>query len=152
MFVCTCSLPAQDSLLAKKAPSFTRASLEGQTVRLDDYRGRVVLLNFWATWCVPCQVELPRFAEWQRQYGAQGLQVLAVTMDDSPRAPRALARKLNLNFPVAIGDDALGTLYGGVLGLPVSFVIARDGTVMERVEGETDLAALEARIRKQLAQ
>lgn len=152
ILVCVAGAPAQQSLVSKPAPSFTRAAFDGRTIRLDDYRGRVVLLNFWATWCGPCQAELPRFALWQCKYGAQGLQVIAVSMDDGPDAPRALARKLDLSFPVVMGDDQLGTLYGGVLGLPVSFLIGRDGTVIERIEGETDLAALEAHITALLSQ
>jgi len=141
----------QGSLLNKPAPDFTRTTLDGKSLALSSLRGRVVLLNFWATWCAPCQAELPRFAAWQRQYAAQGFSVVAVSMDDGPEAPRALIRRLQPGFPVVMGDDDLATLYGGVLGLPVSFLIGRDGTVVERIEGETDLAALEARIAKLLA-
>lgn len=143
---------AQSPLLHKPAPAFTRTGFDGKPIALGDYRGKVVVLNFWATWCIPCRQELPRFAAWQRQYAAQGFQVIAVSMDDAPAAPRALARKLNLGFPALLGDEKLGTLYGGVLGLPVSFLIARDGTVVERIDGETDLSALEARIQALLAQ
>jgi thiol-disulfide isomerase/thioredoxin len=143
---------AQGSLLNKPAPDFARTALDGKPVALSSLRGRVVLLNFWATWCAPCQSELPRFAAWQRQYAAQGFSVVAVSMDDGPEAPCALMRRLRPGFPVVMGDDELATLYGGVLGLPVSFLIARDGTVVERIDGETDLPALEARIARLLAQ
>lgn len=148
---CTFGVRAQQGVTGKPAPNFSRVALDGKTVRLGDYRGRVVLLNFWATWCAPCQAELPHFAKWQRKYGAQGLQVIAVSMDDAPAAPYALVRKIRPGYPVVMGDDALGTLYGGILGLPVTFLIARDGSVVERVEGETDLITLEMRVAKLLA-
>lgn len=151
LLLSACTVLAQGSLLHKPAPDFTRTTLDGKPVVLSALRGRVVLLNFWATWCAPCQAELPRFAAWQRQYAAQGLSVVAVSMDDGPEAPRALVRRIKPDFPVVMGDDELAEHYGGVLGLPVSFLIARDGTVVERIEGETDLAALEARIAKLLA-
>lgn len=150
--VCTWAAVAQSPLERKPAPDFTRTDFDGRRVALSELRGKVVLLNFWATWCAPCQAELPRFALWQRSYAAQGLQVIAVSMDDSAAAPRALMRKLKPGFPVLLGDEKLGELYGGVLGLPVSFLIARDGTVVARIEGETDLHALEARIQELLTQ
>lgn len=150
--LCAWAVGAQSPPVRKPAPDFTRTDFDGRRVTLSSLRGKVVLLNFWATWCGPCQAELPRFAEWQRRYAAQGLQVIAVSMDDGPEAPRALARKLKPGFPVLLGDDKLGELYGGILGLPVSFLIARDGTVVARIEGEADLRALEVRIRELLAQ
>ncbi len=130
----------------KAAPAFVRVDLAGQKIRLKDYRGKVVLLNFWATWCVPCQVELPRFAEWQKAYRAQGLAVLAISMDDHAAPVRRAARKLHLDFPVVMGDAKLGEEYGGVLGLPITFLVDRDGMIVERINGETDPRALETKI------
>ena len=150
--LCGWASGAQSPLEHKPAPDFTRTDFDGRRMTLNSLRGKVVLLNFWATWCGPCQAELPRFAEWQRRYAAQGLEVVAVSMDDGPAAPRALVRKLKPGFAVLLGDDKLGELYGGILGLPVSFLIARDGTVVSRIEGEADLHALEVRIRELLVQ
>lgn len=149
-----CALNAatmKKSLLHKAAPRFTRKDLDGRAVRLHAYRGKVVLLNFWATWCGPCEVELPRFVVWQRQYGSQGLQVIAVSMDDRPEPVRGFVRKLNPDFPVVMGDEKIGTLYGGVLGLPVTFLISRDGKIAERIEGESDLGLMERHIQRLLA-
>jgi thiol-disulfide isomerase/thioredoxin len=145
-------ISAQNALVHKPAPPFVRKDLAGRTIDLRANRGKVVLLNFWATWCAPCQVELPRFSAWQKQYGASGLQVIAISMDDDAAPVRALTRKLRLGFPVVMGDDKLGTLYGGVLGLPVTFLISRDGTIVARIEGQTDLNALEQRIKGLLKQ
>lgn len=144
--------PAAKSLLHKPAPSFTRIDLNGDRVSLQSYRGKVILLSFWATWCIPCRLELPRFIEWQKQYGPVGLQVIAVSMDDNPSPVRAFVRKLKPDFPVVMGDAKLGTRYGGILGLPVTFLIARDGRVFTRLEGEANLPAMESRIKELLAQ
>lgn len=141
---------AESALLRKPAPQFVRQDLSGRAVNLRAYRGKVVLLSFWATWCAPCQQELPQFAAWQHEFG--GLQVIAVSMDDDAAPVRALVHKLGLQFPIAMGDAALGKRYGGVLGLPVTFLIARDGTVAERFEGEVPLAQMEKRIEELLAQ
>ena len=142
--------PAPD-LVHRQAPQFVRTDLTGRRIDLKSYRGKVVLLNFWATWCAPCQVELPRFEAWQRKYGANGLQVIAVSMDDGDAQVRRTARRLHLEFPVVMGDAKLGEAYGGVLGLPVTFLIGRDGVVAAKLKGETDLVALERHVKKLLA-
>ena len=139
------------SLVGKKAPKFTRRDFSGATVDLAGFRGKVVLLDFWATWCSPCQVEMPRFAQWQRQYGPQGFQVIGISMDDDPALARALYAKLKLNYPVAMGDEKLGHLYGGVLGLPLTYLIDRNGEVRARFQGEPDLKAIETRLKTLLS-
>jgi len=136
--------------LHKAAPQFKRTDLNGRSIDLRDYRGKVVLLNFWATWCASCQVELPRFDAWQKKYGADGLQVLTVSMDDGDAPVRKTVRRLHLALPVVMGDAKLGEAYGGVLGLPVTFLIRRDGVVEAKVKGETDLDALESQVRRML--
>lgn len=141
---------AESALLHKPAPQFVRHDLDGKTVSLRAYRGKVVLLSFWATWCAPCQQELPQFAAWQHEFG--DLQVIAVSMDDEPAPVRALVHKLGLPFPVVMADAALAKRYGGVLGLPVTFLIARDGTAAGRFEGEMPLVEMQKRIKDLLAQ
>ncbi len=130
---------------------FSRNDIDGHPVRLAALRGHVVLLNFWATWCAPCQMETPRLMGWQRQYGGAGLQVVGVSMDDDAAPVRAFARRFEVNYPLLMGDDKLGLLYGGVLGLPMTFLIDRDGVVRARFEGDTDLDELEHTLRKLLA-
>jgi thiol-disulfide isomerase/thioredoxin len=145
------SLQAQSKLLNKPAPEFVRTDLSGRQVDLKALRGKVVLLNFWATWCGPCQVELPQFQAWQDKYGSEGLQVIAVSMDDEAAPVRAAVRRMHLRLPVVMGDDKLGSLYGGVLGLPITFLIARDGTVVDRHEGAADPPMMERKVRALLA-
>jgi cytochrome c biogenesis protein CcmG/thiol:disulfide interchange protein DsbE len=140
-----------NALVHKPAPGFIRKDLAGKSINLRSYRGKVVLLNFWATWCGPCQVELPRFSQWQKELGPTGLQVITVSMDDDAAPVRRVIRKLRLQVPVIMGDPRLGTLYGGVLGLPVTYLIARNGTITERIEGGADLPTLEKQIRTLLA-
>ena len=93
---------------------------------------------------------MPRFVEWQKRYGARGLQVVGISMDDAPEGVRRLYVKLKLNYPVAMGDESLGELYGGILGLPVTFLIDTHGEVIAKYQGETDLNKVEAQVQSLL--
>ena len=139
-----------DSLLHKQAPQFVLPDLNHQRIDLANYRGRVVLLTFWATWCAPCQIEMPHFVEWQTLYGKDGLQIIGISMDDDSAPVVALTRKRHVNYPVAMGNEHIGEQYGGVLGLPVTFLIDRSGKVAARFKGETSLAAMEREVRRLL--
>lgn len=132
------------------APDFSRTDLDKKPIRLSAYRGKVVLLNFWATWCAPCLAEMPRFAEWQQKYGQRGLQILGVSMDDAEAPVRTAYRKLKLNYPVVMGDEKIGGLYGGILGLPVTFLIDGEGKIRFQHEGETGLDIIEGEIQELL--
>jgi peroxiredoxin len=138
---------AAKSLVGKKAPAFARTDLNGARLDLKSYRGKLILLNFWATWCAPCQIEMPVFAAWQRQYGPQGLQVIGISMDDSPAPVRRLVQKLQLNYPIAMGDAPLGERYGGVLGLPLTYLIDSNGVVRAQFQGETDPKTIEKQLK-----
>ena len=146
------SAPPARNLLNQPAPNFTRQDLHGHALRLAAFRGKVVLLNFWATWCAPCQVEMPVFATWQRQYGPQGFAVIGISMDDDAAAARQLVQRLKLDYPVAMGDARLGLRYGGVLGLPLSFLLDRNGVVRARFQGETDVKEMENQMRALIAE
>jgi thiol-disulfide isomerase/thioredoxin len=141
---------ATTSLLHKEAPQFVRTNLENRKLDLSAYRGKVVLLDFWATWCASCQLEMPRFVAWQSQYGSHGLQIIGISMDDDPALARNLYKKMKLNYPVAMGDEKLGQLYGGVLGLPVAFLIDKNGIIQAQFQGETDLKLIEEQIKQLL--
>lgn len=133
------------------APDFTLKSIEGQQVTLSSFRGKVVLLDFWATWCTPCRSEIPRFIEWQQKYRDQGLVVLGVSMDDSPKDAANYAREMKITYPVVMGSSDVADSYGGVLGLPVNLLISRDGKILNKYVGATDLNALERQIADELA-
>ena len=149
-FVAAGAAPRKIPLLNKPAPPFARPSLENQRVDLAALRGRVVLLNFWATWCGPCQVEMPRFVEWQHKYKADGLSIVGVSMDDDSEPVKSFIDKRHLNYPIVMGDEKLGLAYGGVLGLPITYLIDRQGIIRARYQGEADLDAMETAIRQLL--
>jgi thiol-disulfide isomerase/thioredoxin len=138
-------------LVNQLAPEIVRRDLNGSRLNLKSFRGKVVLLNFWATWCAPCQVEMPVFAAWQRRFGPDGFQTIGISMDDDAAPARELVSKLKLNYPTAMGDARLGERYGGVLGLPLTFLVDRNGIVRARFQGETDLKTIEKRLRMLLA-
>ena len=135
------------------APDFELRSLEGKTVHLTDYRGKAVLLNFWATWCEPCKIEMPWFVELQKQYGPQGLQVVGVAMDDAGEKDIGeFAKKMGVNYPVLIGKESVGEAYGGVPYLPLTFYIDRSGKVLNKVPGLKSRSDIEDNIKKALSQ
>lgn len=112
----------------KPAPNFTLKDENGVNVSLADYKGKVVLLNFWATWCGPCQVEIPWFMQFEQQYKSQGFAVLGVSMDDDGwQAVKPFIASHKVNYRILLGNDSVGSLYGGLDALPTSFVIDREG-------------------------
>jgi peroxiredoxin len=128
------------------APDFSLPNLTGQQLQLSSYRGKIVLLDFWATWCDPCRVEIPRFVELQNKYGDQGLQIIGVSMDDGPEPVRDFYQRFKMNFPVVMGNAKTGELYGGILGLPIAFLIGRDGRISAKHIGAADTSVLEKEI------
>lgn len=133
------------------APDFSRRDLAGHVLHLGDYRGKLVLLNFWASWCSPCLQEMPAFSAWQQHYGAQGLQVIGVSMDDEAAPVRRLLTGHPVSYPIIMGDARLGEAFGGVLGLPQSYLIDSQGRIIARFQGEASLASMEAQIKAQLS-
>lgn len=131
------------------APDFVLPSLDGKSVQFSDFRGKVVLLNFWATWCVPCKVEMPWFVELQKRYGTAGLQVVGIAMDDASQADlRKFTNDLGVNYPILIGNDKVGDAYGGVQFLPFTLYIDREGRVVDKVFGLKTKNEVENEIKK----
>jgi peroxiredoxin len=133
------------------APDFSLESLDGGTMRLSDLRGKAVLLNFWATWCGPCKIEMPWFVDLQNQYRAQGLQIVGVAMDDASKADiKKFAQDMGVNYPILIGKEAVGDQYGGVPALPETFLIGRDGKIVDKIIGLRGKSEIEDSIKKAL--
>jgi peroxiredoxin len=132
------------------APDFSRSDFTGHALHLADYRGKLILLNFWASWCGPCLAEMPRFAGWQQDYGARGLQIIGVSMDDDRASAKRLLAAHPVPYPVVMGDSRLGEQYGGVLGLPLTYLIDPSGRVVGRYQGAESLAKMEAQIKASL--
>lgn len=114
----------------RKAPDFALRDADGKLVRLSDYRGQVVLLNFWATWCGPCRLEIPWLMEFQREHKHRGLVVLGIAMDeDGWDVVKPFIERLGVNYRILMGDDTVAQLYGGIDSLPTTFLIDRQGRV-----------------------
>jgi cytochrome c biogenesis protein CcmG/thiol:disulfide interchange protein DsbE len=121
------------------APDFTLQTLSGDAFRLQAHRGKVVVLNFWATWCPPCRREIPDFISLQKGLGDQGLQFVGVALERSagPKEVQAFASTMGINYPIGMGDGSIAQKYGGVRGLPMTFVIGPDGKIQHHIPGMT---------------
>jgi thiol-disulfide isomerase/thioredoxin len=121
---------------ANKAPAITLKDLNGKTVKLSDFKGSVILVNFWATWCVPCAAEIPELVKWQNEYGDKGLQIIGITYPPaSGRKVRRFARENKINYPVLFGSKATKKLFEPSDTLPMTIIIGKDGAVKDRIEG-----------------
>ncbi len=125
-------LPMRD----KKAPAFTLATLDGRRVSLSDYKGRPVLVNFWATWCGACKLEMPWFEEFRQKYGPQGFEILGIAEDEAPKDEIAkVVKRIDVSYPILLPDGKVAPAYGGVDYLPESFYVGRDGVVQMQTAG-----------------
>jgi thiol-disulfide isomerase/thioredoxin len=117
---------------AKPAPlEFTMKDVAGKDVTLSQYKGKVILLDFWATWCGPCKVEIPGFVEFQDKYGKDGLQVIGISVDDKAEDLEPYIKELRMNYPVllGLGRDDVQNAFGPLAGIPTTLLIARDGRI-----------------------
>ena len=114
----------------KAAPDFALKDIDGKTVHLSDYKGKVVLLDFWATWCAPCKIEIPWFMSFEQQYKDKGFAVLGVSMDDEGwTVVKPYLQQMKINSRVVLGNDKVGDQYGGVDSLPTTLLIDRQGRI-----------------------
>jgi len=128
------------------APAITLTDLSGQTINPAGNKGKVVLVNFWAVWCTPCREEIPQFVALQEKYGAHGFQAVGVSMDDLEGTLRDFCREYKVNYPIVMGDQKIAEAFGGVLGLPTTLLIGRDGRIHARQVGTTNFPRLEQQI------
>lgn len=128
-------------------PEFSLHDMDGDVHTRADLEGKVTLINFWATWCGPCKIEMPWFVEFQRDYKDRGFTVLAISLDEGGWDPvRAFAERMNFNFPVVLGDDAVSEDFGGIYVLPTTLLVDRSGDVVVRHQGLVPKAAYEEEI------
>lgn len=141
-------------------PDFTVRDLEGHDVTLSQFRGKVVLLNFWATWCGPCNIEIPWLMEFHQKYNARGFTVLGVAMDEEGKTavtPFVQTKRFRLgdarqpmNYPIVLGNDEIADKFGGLLGFPTSILISKSGHVVQRVDGLVSYDEIDKTIQAEL--
>jgi peroxiredoxin len=132
------------------APPFDLPGLDGQRFSLAQFKGSVVLVNFWATWCAPCREETPDLVRLQQRYLTRGLVVIGLSMDGDPEPVRKFRDDFKVKYPLAMADLKVAKDYGKVLGLPVTFLVGRDGGIVSKHVGAVDVKKLEAEIEKLL--
>lgn len=133
------------------APDWKLTDLSGKRVSFSDFRGKVVILDFWATWCAPCRVEIPHFVELQKQYGDKGLTVIGVSLDEQgPEIVKKFVKQLGVSYPIVIGNEKVAEAYGGIIAIPTTFVIDRQGRIVSQHMGYNDKATFEKEIQSLL--
>jgi cytochrome c biogenesis protein CcmG/thiol:disulfide interchange protein DsbE len=150
---------SQENKLAA-SPDFTLKELDDHDVSLSQFKGKVVLVNFWATWCGPCKIEIPWLVELQDKYAARGFTVLGLAMDEEGKSAvgpfvrrerfRVGGTSHTMNYPIVLGNDSTADKFGGLLGFPTSVLIAKDGRVVKRVDGLVSYDEIEKAIQLQL--
>ena len=133
------------------APMFSATDINGRKLELADYQGKVILLNFWATWCGPCRVEIPAFIKLQERYRDQGFVIIGISEDESVEPVREFYREFGMNYPVAMGENRVSELFGGIVGLPTTFLIGRDGRIYSKHMGAANISVFEAEVKELLA-
>ncbi len=144
--------PAWVSDENRAAPEVKVALLDGRQTSLEQLRGKVVLVNFWATWCPYCRHEMPDMERFYRDYQAQGFEILALSQDDAPEPVRQFMEKEGYHFPVAMAEASHAAAFGGVSRLPTSFIIDKQGRVRHKISGQVHYARLESLVKPLLAE
>lgn len=130
--------------ILKKAPSWTLKDVDGREVKSTDFKGKVVVIDFWATWCPPCRKEIPDYIAMQKKYADRGLVILGISLDEiTPAEVKAFGEKLKMNYPILVGDADTADAFGGIEGLPTAFVIDREGNVRHVKVGLANAEAYE---------
>lgn len=141
------TLASQNQLHGQKAPDFELERMNGETFRLSDHRGEVIVVNFWATWCPPCKKEIPGFVKLQEEFSGEGLTFVGVSLDEEGfEVVRPFAEKMSINYPLVVDDGSVAQKYGGVRALPTSFVVGPEGDIQYARPGFLPKSELRAQL------
>lgn len=127
-------LNAEDTSIRPKAPDFRLPTIFGDTLSLSEYGGKVVILNFWATWCPPCRAEIPGFIKLQEEFEDQGFTFIRLALD-KPEKVAQFYKEYKMNYPVVIANREVSAAYGGITGIPTTFILDREGRIVKKYVG-----------------
>ena len=145
------ALVAGSALAQSKAPNFKATAVDGSVVELAKLKGKVVVVNYWATWCGPCRQEIPGFVEVYKEYKAKGLEIVGVSLDDNGwEAVKPYLAKISIPYPVVLPDEVLTSSYGSIQAIPTTFFVDKKGNIVDKHVGYMDKAAFTKRIQKLL--
>ncbi len=133
------------------APAFSLRDISGKTVTLSQFKGKVVILDFWATWCPPCREEIPHLVDFYNRYKGKGVVIVGVALDDEGlRVVKPFVEKHKINYPVVIADDAVQSAYGPIQGIPTKFIIDQNGNIVAKLIGYQEIQAIEKKVKRLL--
>ncbi len=148
---CVAPAPAPKREGAERVPDVSLVAIDGSTLRFDDPPHRLLLVNFWATWCAPCREEIPDFNRLLAAYRDRGLRIVGISMDEEgEEVVKPFVAEFEMTYPVAIGDDALAEAFGGLPGFPTTFLVDAEGTIVDKWFGAIPRKILEEKIRGRL--
>lgn len=151
LFAWIAGLNKVPEIVYRPAPDFTLLDINGNEATLSDFKGNVVILDFWATWCPPCKAEIPHFIELQDEYKDEGLEIIGVSLDwNAERILGGFAGDNGINYTLLIGNDDVTDLYGGIISIPTTFVIDRDGGIRKRYIGYKEKEVFERDVKELL--
>lgn len=119
----------------ERAPNFSLKTIDGKIVQLSDFKGKVVVVNFWGTWCPPCRNEIPDFVKIYNTYKEKGLVIIGIAVQSPPAQIKNLIKEYKITYPVVIGDRKVASQYGGIRGIPTTFFINRQGCIVKKHVG-----------------
>ena len=124
---------AENKTALKSAPDFKLKDIQGKVIKLSDFKGKVVLVNFWATWCIPCKAEIPNFIEFYSKYQKDGFSIIGISVDeDGLKSVKPYCQKMKINYPILLADDKITNDFGGIYGFPTSFLINQEGQIVKK--------------------